>query len=780
MPSDINLPASHNEAAFRAEQVESLYAGIPTSQTANVLISVILVGAQWRVVDSTAAISWLVLLVIVMGIRILLFVAHRRSTETDNNFWLQSFRLSVATSGVTWGLASFLLFPANDIPHQAFLAFALAGMTAGAISSLAIDRVSVLTFTLPALSALIVHLFAENNDISMTMGVMVTLFLLFSGMISQRTYRTLHENVSMRIADSMREKSLRENEERLNEAQRVAHLGSFEWNIVSDELQWSDEHFRLWGLVPQSVTPTYEIFRQAIHPDDVTEAEKLLQQALDGGRFYNFTYRVCLPDGGERHIHGRGEVLFDDAGTAVRFNGTIQDVSEQKQAEETIHNLAFFDTLTSLPNRYLLKDRLQHTLASCKRNHRHGAILFIDLDHFKELNDTKGHGVGDQLLIEVANRLKTCVRIDDTISRLGGDEFVVVLNDLNGKGDLAAGQAEVIAEKIRSAINQPFVLQDQEYFNSPSIGISMFGGDEHSIDELLKRADTAMYQAKKSGRNAIRFFDSATHAAMEARIALESDLRGALPENQLKLYYQMQVDRAGNIFGAEVLLRWQHPDRGLVSPFHFIPLAEETGLIVSIGNWVLETACAQLKQWEVDPDARHLQLAVNVSARQFHQPDFVDQVCAVIKKTAIDPRKLKLELTESLVLDNIDETIAKMLTLKESGVRFSMDDFGTGYSSLAYLSRLPLDQVKIDQSFVRNINVKSTDAVIVQTIIGMANNLNMEVIAEGVETVQQRDFLEDSGCYTYQGYLFGKPVPVDKFESTLAKKQVENPVNVSG
>jgi diguanylate cyclase (GGDEF)-like protein/PAS domain S-box-containing protein len=768
--SDINLPAGDNEAAIRAAQVKSLYAGIPTSQAANVLISIILAGAQWRVVDSTAAISWLVLLAMVMAIRMGLFVAQRRASGTDDNFWLQSFRLSVATSGVTWGLASFLLFPANDIPHQAFLAFALAGMTAGAISSLAIDRVSVLAFTLPALGALIVHLFAENNEISMTMGVMVTLFLLFSGIIAQRTYRTLYENVSMRIADADRENSLRENEERLKEAQRVAHLGSFEWNIASGELQWSDEHFRLWGLAPQSVTPSYEIFRQAIHPDDVAELEKALQQALDGGRFYNFKHRVCLPDGSERYMHGRGEAVFDAAGTAIRFNGTIQDVSEQKQAEETIHNLAFFDTLTGLPNRYLLKDRLQHTLASCARNRRHGAILFIDLDHFKELNDTKGHGAGDQLLIEVTNRLQACVRIDDTICRLGGDEFVVVLNDLNAKDDLAAGQAELIAEKIRTAINQPFALQDQEYFNSPSIGISMFGGEQDSIDELLKRADTAMYQAKKSGRNAIRFFDSATHAAMEARIALESDLRGALPENQLMLFYQMQVDRAGDIFGAEVLLRWQHPDRGLVSPFHFIPLAEETGLIVSIGSWVLETACTQLKEWESDPDARHLQLAVNVSARQFYQPDFVEQVCAVIKKTAIDPRKLKLELTESLVLDNVDETINKMLMLKESGVRFSMDDFGTGYSSLAYLSRLPLDQVKIDQSFVRNIDVKSTDAVIVQTIIGMANNLNMEVIAEGVETVQQRDFLEDSGCFTYQGYLFGKPVPVGEFESTLAKK----------
>jgi len=459
--------------------------------------------------------------------------------------------------------------------------------------------------------------------------------------------------------------------------------------------------------------------------------------------------------------------VTDEESRVTHYIATFTDITRQKQAENTIHNLAFYDPLTTLPNRRLLQDRLQHRLASSARNQRHGAILFIDLDNFKELNDTKGHDVGDLLLVEVAGRLQACVRSADTVARQGGDEFVIILDDMSTETEQAAVQAETIADKIRSAINQPFMLQGYEYHGSPSIGISLFRGHENTVDELLKRADNAMYQAKRSGRNAIRFFDPATHAAMEVRIALETDLRRAVPENQLRLYYQMQVDHTGHILGAEVLLRWQHPERGLVPPLHFIPLAEESGLILSIGHWVLQTACVKLKAWESDPIARHLQLAVNVSARQFRQADFVEQVCAVLDATAIDPARLKLELTESLVLDNVNDTIVKMQALKDIGVSFSMDDFGTGYSSLAYLSQLPLDQVKIDQSFVRNIGVKNTDAVIVQTIIGMANNLGLNVIAEGVETLEQRDFLERNGCPNYQGYLFGRPVPVGEFESSL-------------
>jgi diguanylate cyclase (GGDEF)-like protein/PAS domain S-box-containing protein len=460
----------------------------------------------------------------------------------------------------------------------------------------------------------------------------------------------------------------------------------------------------------------------------------------------------------------------DERGHTVNYVAAFSDTSQSKQAEAEIHALAFYDPLTELPNRRLLQDRLSHTLTTSERSRNFGAILLLDLDHFKELNDTKGHGYGDLLLIEVARRLRGGLRADDTVARLGGDEFVVILADLGTANDPAAIQAETIAEKLRAEINRPFALNDDEYHSSPSIGICLFHGQDVSVADLLKRADTAMYQAKRSGRNAIRFFDPATHAAMTERIALDSALRRALPDGQLRLYYQMQVDQQRRIIGAEALLRWQHPERNLVSPLQFIPLAEETGQIVAIGRWVLETACAQLRAWQADPATRALTLAVNVSARQFRQIDFVDQVLAVLAGAGVDPGLLKLELTESLVLDNVADTIAKMQALKTAGVRFSLDDFGTGYSSLAYLTRLPLDQVKIDQSFVGNIGIQASDQVIVQTIIGMADNLGLGVIAEGVETQAQLDFLLRHGCPAFQGYLFGEPVPLADFERALSRQ----------
>jgi diguanylate cyclase (GGDEF)-like protein len=472
-----------------------------------------------------------------------------------------------------------------------------------------------------------------------------------------------------------------------------------------------------------------------------------------------------------------GEVnIFDKAARelltemAMDISFALDNFSHEvarKQAVDEIEHLAFYDPLTGLPNRRLLLDRLQHALAASARHDNHGAVLFIDLDNFKTLNDSMGHNVGDLLLVEVANRLQACVREGDTVARLGGDEFVVILGDLDEESALAAAQTEAVADKMLTAIRQPYLLRDYEYHNSTSIGISLFRNQETTVDELLKRADTAMYQAKSAGRNTLRFYDPVMQAALEARIALENDLRRALADNQLALYYQTQVDHAGNVFGAEVLIRWRHPQRGLISPLDFIPLAEETGLILPIGQWVLETACAQLKIWEDAPHTRDLQLAVNVSARQFHQPDFVELVQQTLLHHAVNPDKLKLELTESLVLDNIEDTIVKMQALRQVGVRFSMDDFGTGYSSLSYLTRLPLHQLKIDQSFVRNIGTKATDAVIVQTIIGMADNLGMEVIAEGVETEGQRAFLEQHGCHLCQGFLFGEPVPINVFEASL-------------
>ncbi|OIQ79371.1 cyclic di-GMP phosphodiesterase Gmr [mine drainage metagenome] len=447
----------------------------------------------------------------------------------------------------------------------------------------------------------------------------------------------------------------------------------------------------------------------------------------------------------------------------THYVGLSLDITLRKEAEEKIHQLAFYDPLTKLPNRRLMQDRLQQALGSSMRHKNHGAILFIDLDNFKLLNDTRGHDMGDLLLIEAAKRLQDIVRGTDTVARLGGDEFIAILGDLSEDAQQSAAAARDVGEKVLASMSQPFCLQGLECHSSASIGISLFRGDEISMDDLLKHADAAMYQAKISGHNTLRFFDPAMQTELEMRAALMDDLRQALPRQQLRLFYQIQVNEQG-VVGAEALLRWQHPERGLVSPMAFIPLAEETGLIVPIGAWVLQTACAQLRAWQDDPLTRHLRLAVNISARQFRQPNLVEQVFEVLRKTGVDPVKLEFELTESLMLDNIADGIVKMQALRDAGIRFSLDDFGTGQSSLSYLKRLPLDQIKIDQSFVRDITTDPNNAAIVRTIIGMAKNLGLSVIAEGVETEQQRDFLDRNGCNAYQGYLFGKPVPIEDFQ----------------
>jgi diguanylate cyclase (GGDEF)-like protein/PAS domain S-box-containing protein len=514
----------------------------------------------------------------------------------------------------------------------------------------------------------------------------------------------------------------------------------------------------------------------------IGQTPDILKSGKHDDEFFRNRWEVLKREGywqGEvwnRHKNGKvypvwltTTAVTDADGDVTHYVSVVTDITQRKEADEQIHLLAFYDPLTKLPNRRLLMDRLDHAMASSARSGEHGAVLFIDLDNFKVLNDTKGHDVGDLLLIEVAQRLQACVRGGDTVARLGGDEFVVMLGDLSAEEGQAATQAKAAAENIREFISRPCLLKNFEHHSTCSIGIGLFHAHEVTVENLLRRADTAMYEAKTSGRNALRFFDPDMQAVLEARVLLESDLRLALSEQQFRLHYQVQVNAAGQPVGAEALLRWMHPLQGFVLPDEFITLAEENGLILPIGQWVLETACAQIKAWESNPQVGGLQIAVNVSARQFYQPGFVEQVKAVLKQAGANPARLKIELTESVVLDDINDTAEKMRDLKEIGVHFSMDDFGTGYSSLAYLTQLPLDQLKIDQSFVHNIGAKSTDAVIVQTIIGMAKILGMDVIAEGVETEVQRAFLEQAGCLAYQGYLFGRPVPLEEFENAVLR-----------
>lgn len=456
-------------------------------------------------------------------------------------------------------------------------------------------------------------------------------------------------------------------------------------------------------------------------------------------------------------------------GTTTNYVATLTDITSKKAAAEEIQSLAFYDPLTKLPNRRLLLNRLTHALAACMRNGQRGALLFLDLDHFKTLNDTLGHDLGDLLLQQVAQRLIACLRESDTAARLGGDEFVVLFEDLSDQDVDSAAQAEAVGYKILAALSEPYQLVTHIYHSTSSIGITLFGNQQTGAEELLRQADIAMYQAKAAGRNGLRFFDPEMQEVINTRAAMESDLRTAIEEQQFQLYYQMQVDNTGQPLGAEVLIRWHHPERGLVSPDQFIPLAEETGLILPIGRWVLDMACAQLKIWQHDVLTQDLSIAVNVSAKQFRQKNFVEQVQATMLHHGINPDRLKLELTESMLLDNMEDIIIRMKVLNEVGIRFELDDFGTGYSSLQYLKNLPLYQLKIDQSFVHDIAINSSDQAIVCTIIAMAQSLGLKVIAEGVETENQRQFLMDNGCMHYQGYLFSKPVPIDAFEVLLRK-----------
>jgi diguanylate cyclase (GGDEF)-like protein/PAS domain S-box-containing protein len=461
----------------------------------------------------------------------------------------------------------------------------------------------------------------------------------------------------------------------------------------------------------------------------------------------------------------------DEQGATTHYVGVFQDITARKAAEEEIRNLAFYDPLTHLPNRRLLLDRLQQAVAASSRNGRCGALLFLDLDNFKTLNDSLGHDIGDRLLVEVAGRLQACVREGDTVARLGGDEFVLMIQDLSDARGEAAAQAEATASQVLHTLNRPYQFGSQEYRGSSSIGVALFAGREVGIDELLKRADLAMYQAKSAGRNTLRFFDPGMQARINLRSTMEGELHRALAEHEFVLHYQPQLDRDNRCIGVEALIRWQNPIRGLVAPAEFIPLAEECGLIQPIGRWVVEQACECLAGWARDPLTADLTIAVNVSAKQFRQDDFIEQLREAIRRFAVNPSRLKLELTETMLLIEIDDAIAKMLALRGLGVSFSLDDFGTGYSSLAYLKRLPIDQIKIDRSFVDNVLTDPNDAAICKAVIALGKSLGLDVVAEGVETEGQWTRLREEGCSAFQGYLFARPMSEADFLDWLRQRQ---------
>ena len=559
------------------------------------------------------------------------------------------------------------------------------------------------------------------------------------------------------------EENLRANEQRLRSILERLPMGLC---LVQDDGLISFRNARyvqICGYTQEEV-PDTNTWLQRAYPD-ATEREAIRQRLLDTshqGIIPLAEYTIRCADGKYKPVEISG--FFVEGGRLI----TMQDLSERKAAEEEINQLAYYDPLTRLPNRRLLMDRLQQALAASARHHRSGALLMLDLDNFKTVNETRGHDRGDALLLQVAHRLRSCVHEDDTVARQGGDEFVVVLEDLGDGPEEAAARAEDVGQRILGMLREPYQIDGDAHHSSLSMGVTIYSGTRETVDELLKRADLALYQAKNAGRDTLRFYDPQMQAVVSARATLELDMRVGLAQGQFELYYQPQIDH-GRIIGAEALLRWRHPRDGFISPAHFIPLAEETGLILPLGEWVLQAACRRLAAWAQQPDLATLSLAVNVSPRQFHQTGFVAQVLAALAGAGADGHQLKLEMTEGLLLQDVEDTIDKMGQLRGYGVGFSLDDFGTGYSSLSYLKRLPLDQLKIDQSFVRDVLTDPNDAAIARTVVALGTSLGLRVIAEGVETEAQREFLERHHCHAWQGFLLSPPVAVAEFEALVRR-----------
>jgi diguanylate cyclase (GGDEF)-like protein/PAS domain S-box-containing protein len=755
------------------EQIELLYGNAIVPILVSVLVGALFCWSQKNVTYYRTLLIWFALLFIVSAARIsLVILFQKRKPESVNSiFWYNYFLIGTYAAGAVWGAASFMLFPEYSEQSQTVFFLILTGLAAGAIASLCPSAPAVLGYLSLVLLPLPVKMIMIGSSEAMFVGLMVMLFWAIVVVGSMKISGNIQENIELRLLTIEREKKLRANEERYRHIFSSAPLGIFQYNVQSVINDCNDAFVNIIGSSREKLV-------------GLNMFESLKDQGMLGGIKDSLTK-------GEGYYEGDYLAVTSNKITPVRVFlkairsaretiiggvGIVEDFTEKRWSEQQIQYYTTYDSLTGLPNRRLLLDHLSNEISRSVRHGHYGALLFIDLDNFKTINDSLGHSIGDEVLKLVSKRLTESIRREDSVARMGGDEFILILTELDDAIDRAAEKARNIAEEISHCISAPCTVEGHEMHITPSIGVSLFPKPGIDSNDILKQADTAMYKAKAAGCNEIRFFSPSMQDAADERLRLHGEIRRALDKEEFTIYYQPQVDKSGRLIGAEALLRWHHSERGMVPPDAFLPVAEETGIMTDIGKWVLRTVCGHIKKWADSGQLnKSLSISVNISGKEFYAPDFVETVVSILDETGADPNYLGIELTEGSIISPSGDIVEKIMTLRRLGITFSIDDFGTGYSSLSYLKSLPLNTLKIDRSFVNDIGDSIHGVVLVDTIIMMARNLDMEVIAEGVETEQELLYLSSKGCNIYQGYYFSRPVAIAAFNKILAQKNSNFP-----
>jgi len=750
---------------LETEQVAIAYRHMRLSALVVLVNTVILSWVLWGVVDKSIILGWGSAQFIAMFWRWLKCREYRLNySKRTISEWKNVFLIGMVFSAVIWGMAPLLLF-SMSVLHQSFLIIIMAGMSAGAVSSLSSIRYAAQIYLTIVLLPLIGVVFMQGDSLYFALAFLIFLYWILLLIFARNFYKNITSSLGSRILHEQALLDLELSEERFETIFKEAPTGILFYN---NDLIVLDSNTEMLNILKISRERMVGLDLRNLPDPCLNDALMAYQKGEKG--FYEGPYTTMI-NKLQLWVTLKTSPIYDANRTVIGGVAILNDITERTVAQEKMQHQAYFDALTDIPNRLLLIDRMEQSLAQYRRHNNLLAVLFLDLDHFKSINDSLGHHIGDLLLIETAKRLVSVCREGDTVSRLGGDEFVILLNELGNDPHLAATRAEVVAEKVHEILSKPFdVGLNEPIITSSSIGISLVSSDEQTANDLLKFADTAMYQAKKEGRQTTRFYQEKMDQWIKKQIFLENGLRNAISNGELEIYYQPLVDvKTKNIVGAEALLRWNHPTMGLVMPDDMISIAEESGLIVPIGDWVIKEACTQFVHWRSNhPRGSEMKrLAVNVSVIQFRKNDFVAKVMEIITQTGIDPSMLEIELTESVIIEKMEMVIEKMKQLKTLGVGMSMDDFGTGYSSLSSLKQLPISTLKIDRSFIRDIMTDGDDAALVETIVAMASIFKLDVIAEGVETMDQLQFLEYFKCRYFQGYLCSKPVVVAEFDELL-------------